>query len=395
MLDHVIWWHVYPLGATGAPIRDRGENPDDAGHRLRELEHWLDYLIELGLNGLLLGPIFESVGHGYDTLDHYAIDARLGDLDDFDLLIAECHKRGINVMLDGVFNHVARTHPWVAEGLAGDTDWEGHGELATLHHADERVKEAVADIMGYWLDRGIAGWRLDVAYSVPAEFWRDVLARVRKRHPDAFFLGEVIHGDYAGIAEAGTLDSVTQYELWKGIWSSLYDANFFELDHTLGRHREISTRVTANTFIGNHDVDRVASKVGQHKEILALAILMTVPGMPSIYYGDEQGFEGLRTEGFSADDSVRPALPADPKELSDLGRWIFAEHKKLIGMRRRNPWLTNADIEVIDKTNETISLRAFTSGDEGEHSLTLDAWLDPAPGVRVHSEDGVEYEWLG
>ena len=103
----------------------------------------------------------------------------------------------------------------------------------------------------------------------------------------------------------------------------------------------------------------------------------------------------MRTEGFSADDSVRPALPASPEELSDLGRWIFAEHQKLIGMRRRNAWLTHADVEVTDKTNETISLRAFGSGDDGEHSLTLDAWLDPAPGVRVHSEDGVEYEWLG
>ena len=388
MLDHVIWWHVYPLGATGAPIRDRGG--DDAGHRLAQLTGWLDYLIELGCNGLLLGPIFESVGHGYDTLDHYRIDARLGDGADFDRLIAECEKRGINVMLDGVFNHVARTHPWVAEGLAGDTDWEGHGELAALHHADERVKDAVADIMCHWLRRGIAGWRLDVAYAVPPEFWRDVLGRVRAEFPDAMFLGEVIHGDYAAIAAAGTLDAVTQYELWKGIWSSLVDENFWELAHALERHTAIAGRVLPNTFIGNHDVDRIASKVGQRKAVLALAVLMCVPGMPSIYYGDEQGFEGERSEGFSADDSVRPPLPASPGELSPLGGWIFTEHQKLIGLRRRHPWLTHAQVEVLDKTNGTISFEA--RGGEGER-LQLDAWMDPEPGVRVNAGGETLYEF--
>ena len=228
-----IWWHVYPLGATGAPIRDRAGDGSDAAPRLRQLEPWLDYLIELGCDGLLLGPIFDSVSHGYDTLDHYRIDPRLGTNEDFDWLMAECHRRGIKVMLDGVFNHVAATHPLVAEGLAGSTNWEGHEELATLHHDDERVKDLVTDIMEFWLARGIAGWRLDVAYSVPPAFWADVLARVRAEYLDAFFLGEVIHGDYVQIAADGTLDSVTQYELWKAIWSSLFDENFWELDHSL------------------------------------------------------------------------------------------------------------------------------------------------------------------
>lgn len=388
MIDDTIWWHVYPLGATGAPVRNREDG--DAGHRLRQLGPWLDYLIELGCNGLLLGPIFESVGHGYDTLDHYAIDARLGDDSDFDWLMEECNARGIRVMLDGVFNHVAATHPAVAEGLAGQTSWEGHDELATLHHADERVVEMVADIMAHWLRRGIAGWRLDVAYSVPSEFWREVIGRVREEFPDAMFLGEVIHGDYAGIAEAGTMDSVTQYELWKALWSSIHDVNFWELDHALGRHQAIAERILPNTFVGNHDVDRIASKVGQGGAIVALAILMTVPGMPSIYYGDEQGFEGLRTEGFEADDAVRPALPATPAELSPLGHWVYEQHQALIGLRRRHPWLTRATVEVLDKTNETITFRAVA----GDNELFTDAWLQPSPGVRVRTGDGETlYEW--
>ncbi|WP_291314520.1 alpha-amylase family protein [Corynebacterium sp. UBA2622] len=388
MIDDTIWWHVYPLGATGAPVRNREEV--DAGHRLRQLGPWLDYLIELGCNGLLLGPIFESVGHGYDTLDHYAIDSRLGDDSDFDWLMEECNARGIRVMLDGVFNHVAATHPAVAEGLAGETSWEGHDELATLHHSDERVVEMVADIMKYWLCRGIAGWRLDVAYAVPAEFWREVIGRVREEFPGAMFLGEVIHGDYAGIAEAGTMDSVTQYELWKALWSSIHDVNFWELDHALGRHQTIAERILPNTFVGNHDVDRIASKVGQGGAIVALAILITVPGMPSIYYGDEQGFEGLRTEGFEADDAVRPALPATPEDLSPLGHWVYEQHQALIGLRRRHPWLTRGAVEVLDKTNETITLRAFA----GDEELLTDAWLTPSPGVRIRTrDDETLYEW--
>ena len=383
MLDRTIWWHVYPLAALGAPIRTE----HDTAHRLRNLEPWLDYLVELGCNGLLLGPIFASATHGYDTLDHYRVDARLGDDSDFAWLIDECSSRGINLMLDGVFNHVARTHPWVADGLAGDTDWEGHGELATLHHSDQRVRDAVVDIMCHWLRRGIAGWRLDVAYAVPPEFWREVLARVREEFPDAMFLGEVIHGDYAAIARDGTLDAVTQYELWKAIWSSLVDTNFWELAHALERH---PADLLTNTFIGNHDVDRIASTVREDKLILAATVLMTVPGMPSIYYGDEQGFTGVRGESWSADDAVRPALPASPGELSPLGGWIFTEYQKLIGVRRRNAWLTRATIEVLDKTNERIS---FACSD-GEHSLQTDLWLDPAPGVRVHADGEELYSWM-
>lgn len=383
MLDTTIWWQVYPLGSTGAPIRDRAG--DDSGRRLRALESWLDYLIELGCNGLLLGPIFESKTHGYDTLDHFRIDSRLGTEEDFEALMQACNTRGIKVMLDGVFNHVSTDHPAVAAGRAGDTTWEGHDSLATLHHADPAVRDTVVEIMEYWLARGIAGLRLDVAYSVPSDFWREVLARVRKNYPDAVFLGEVIHGDYVQIASDGTLDSVTQYELWKAIWSSLSDENFFELTHALGRHNEFSENLVTNTFVGNHDVDRIASKVGPEKLILALAILLTVPGMPSIYYGDEQGFTALRGKGFAADDPVRPALPDTPEQLATEGKWIYHAHQELIGIRRRNPWLATTPVAVLENTNTTA---AYTVGD-----IRVDLWLEPAPGVNVQQEDETLFRW--
>lgn len=149
--------------------------------------------------GLLLGPIFRSVSHRYDTIDHYEIDPRLGTAEDWQSLVAACDERGIAVIFDGVSSHVA-------------------------------------DVMRYWLDQGATGWRLDAAYSVDSEFWREVLHQVRTTHPHAFIFDEVIHGNYAQIIADTSMDSVTQYELWKAIWPSLKDENFFELDWCIKRH---------------------------------------------------------------------------------------------------------------------------------------------------------------
>ncbi len=169
---------------------------------------------------MLLGPIFASVSHGYDAQDHFRVDPRLGDDTDFDHLVNAALERGMPIVLDGVFNHVSREHR-LARATA--PTWEGHDELTELDHDDPQVRDLVVEVMRHWLARGAAGWRLDVAYAVPAAFWRAVLARVRAEYPDAMFIGEVIHGDYPEFAAAATLDSVTQYELWKAIWSSLND----------------------------------------------------------------------------------------------------------------------------------------------------------------------------
>ncbi|MDO4259623.1 MAG: alpha-amylase family glycosyl hydrolase, partial [Actinomycetaceae bacterium] len=215
--EHAIWWHVYPLGFTGAPIRPSGDNERALTHRLPHLTGWLDYLQELGTNGLLLGPIFSSTTHGYDTTDHYSIDPRLGNDADFDHLIAACRERGIVVVLDGVFNHVGINHPLYQAALTGGPnsteaklfriDWdhnppqaavfEGHASLVALNHDEPAVADLVASVMEYWLGRGIHGWRLDAAYAIAPQFWQTVLQRVRASFPEAWFLGEMIHGDYA------------------------------------------------------------------------------------------------------------------------------------------------------------------------------------------------------
>lgn len=382
MLEHAIMWHIYPLGATGADIRDTRA----PGRGLASLTPWLDYAVELGCDTILLAPIFESVSHGYDTLDHYRIDQRLGGDGEFDSFLDECTSRGLRVLLDGVFNHVAADHPWAKQGLTTGIGWEGHGDLVELDHSDVRVADEVAKVMEYWLDKGIAGWRLDVAYAVPDEFWAVVTDRVRARFPDAVFLGEVIHGDYGRELTAGHLDTVTQYELWKAMWSSVKDANFYELKHALTRHNQFLDAGYMQTFVGNHDTNRIASVVGDAGAALGAAMLLTLPGVPSIYYGDEQAFRGLRGEGFGADDAVRPQLPASPSELAPEGQWLHGRYQQLIGFRRRHGWLVNARTDVTEVSNEKISYRVARGDD------WLDVSLDTNGRAVLRACDGETLE---
>ena len=399
LLDHGIWWHVYPLGALGAPIRERHDQ--DAGHRLPALEAWLDHAVELGCSGLLLGPVFESSTHGYDTLDHFRIDRRLGDDEDFDRLIAACHRRGLAVLLDGVFNHVGIHHPLVEQTVrdghgpvrlrpdGNPQPWEGHGDLAELDHDDPQVADLVTDVMLHWLRRGIAGWRLDVAYAVPSRFWREVTGRVRAEFPHALFLGEVIHGDYPAIATDGGLDTVTQYELWKAVWSSLHDRNLWELAWALDRHREFCTGHVMQTFVGNHDVDRIASLVGDDGAALAATMLCTLPGMPSVYYGDELGWKAVKGEGPGADDPLRPPLPATPDDLPEDGRWLYRLHQDLIGLRRRHPWLARGQVQVTAKDNTWIEYAVTGEGQRLDVRITL----EPEATATLEFDDGETFTW--
>ncbi|MEU4564462.1 alpha-amylase family protein [Actinoplanes sp. NPDC023936] len=368
-IDYAIWWHVYPLGFTGAPRESGGRSSgsgDGSGHRLTKIVDWLDYLLELGANGLQLGPIFASETHGYDTVDHFRIDPRLGDDDDFDKLIAAARERGIRVLLDGVFNHVGRGFGAPAHWLTGAA-FEGHGSLLELNHDEPEVADHVVRVMNHWLDRGASGWRLDAAYAVPPQFWRDVLARVRPAHPEAWFAGEVIHGDYPGYLAASTLDGITQYEMWKAIWSSLNDRNLWELAWAVKRHQAVLAAGLPMTFVGNHDVTRIASRLTDERHLAhALVVLFLLGGTPSIYYGDEQAYRGVKEDRAGGDDDVRPVFPASPAEFSALGRPVFELHQRLIGIRRRHAWLVRARTEVGALTNTTMAL---TSTD-GTNRLT-------------------------
>ena len=408
---HAIAWHVFPLGAVGAPALCPPGDPDDASspagamaaeHRLRRLIPWLDRLIELGCNVLMLGPVFHSMSHGYDTVDHMRLDPRLGTNEDLVALIEAAHARGVRVMLDGVFNHVGIDHPVFAAlpqvgpdsrqasmfrltwpggpeawtpGTAPDYErFEGQDWLPELNHSCEAVADLVTEVMTHWCERGVDGWRLDAAYAVDPAFWTRVLPRVRRAHPEVYVVGEVIHGDYAAIVAASGMDSVTQYELWQAIWHSLADANFYELDWTLGRNAELLETFVPWTFVGNHDTTRIASQLPDARRLPhALALLMTLPGTPAVYYGDEDGLRAVKEDRLGGDDAIRPELPASPEDRP--AGPVRALHQALIGARRRLPWLHDAEVEALHLDNTVLSLRLRPRRPEGEGAKSPEAVL--------------------
>ena len=418
-VDQVVWWQVYPLGFVGAEkelAAFRG-----AVNRLAGLQGWLDHLISWGGNGLLLGPIFTSSSHGYDTVDYFQIDPRLGDDADFDALVTACRQRGVRLLLDGVFNHAGRDFPPVAQALAegpgsAAEDWvarlydtageitadyfEGHDTLITLNHDSPQVQDHVRQVMLHWLRRGIDGWRLDAAYAVPPTFWAAVLPAVRAEFPNAWFVGEMIHGDYIDYVKTSGLDSVTEYELWWAIWSSIDSVDFHQLQWTLGRHATFVDHFLPLTFLGNHDVTRLASQIGdaRHRSH-AVALLSFLPGVPSVYYGDEFGLEAVKEDRPSGDDAVRPQMPDQ--------RWLFTHshpeveqtYRRMIALRRRHPWLVDAIIDTEQVENARIVIRSRARHGQETLSLTLnlsDAVLPLADGAHVlEAEPAVEAGAVG
>ncbi|QIM22983.1 DUF3459 domain-containing protein [Phycicoccus sp. HDW14] len=421
-VEHAVWWRVYPLGAVGAvPEPPAGPaRPDE--HRLLRLLPWLDHVVALGANGVALGPVFASELHGYDTLDHLRLDPRLGEEADLDRFVEAAHERGLRVQLDGVFNHVGRGHRFVAEAERDGPDspggrmlrhepdgsggtrpatWEGHDELVALDHDAPEVAALVVEVMRHWLDRGADAWRLDVGYAVPPAFWAAVLPEVRRTHPDVWFEAEVIHGDYAAFVQESTVDTVTQYELWKAVWSSLTDRNLHELDHALGRHDAFLDTFVPTTFVGNHDVTRIASQVADPRHHPHATVLLAVlGGTPEVYAGDELGLLGVKEERFGGDDAVRPDLGTDTTAVPGADGEVFALHQELLGLRRRHPWLHRARSSAVELTNTQYVLDVTGEGPDGgtlrvalnldDEPLELDtAGLVAADAATRERDDGV------
>jgi glycosidase len=330
-----VFYHVYPLGLLGAPARnDFGAAPVE---RLDRLTGWLGHIRGLGCNALYLGPVFESTAHGYDTADYWHLDRRLGTDETLRRFVGTAHEAGLRVVLDGVFNHVGRDfwafrdvlangansayRDWFA-GLRFDgrspfgdpfvyEGWAGHFDLVKLDLANAAVREHLFGAVESWIrDFDIDGLRLDAADVVDIDFQRALAAHCRAIKPDFWLMGEIVHGDYRRWANPGALDSVTNYEAFKGLYSSLVDRNYFEIAYTLNREFGPSGMypgLSLYNFVDNHDQDRVASRLGDPRLLYPLYLMLfTMPGVPSIYYGSEWGLAGRRARG--DDGPVRPAL---------------------------------------------------------------------------------------
>ncbi len=335
------FYHLFPLGCVGAPA----QNPlgGDIVHRLRSLDAWPDYLQATGVNAVLLGPVMQSSAHGYDVADYFHVDRRLGDEEDLAAFSRALHDRGIRLVLDAVFHHTGRDFPafrdvlehgeasryrdWYCLDFArrsplGDPfhyeGWAGHYDLAKLNLRNPEVREHLLAAVASWIERfDVDGLRLDAADRLDPDFMRHLAARCQALRPGFWLMGEVVHGDYRQWAHPGGLASTTNYEAYKGLWSSHNDKNYFEIAYTLNRQfgeDGIYSGLDLYNFADNHDVDRVASTLAEPAHLYPLHILLlTMPGLPSIYYGSEWGMAGRRSA--TSDAALRPALsPAAMRE---------------------------------------------------------------------------------
>lgn len=328
-----IFYHIYPLGFCGAPEY----NDNIVNYRLDKIKEWIPHLKELNINAVYFGPLFESTKHGYDTKDYYKIDCRLGDNESFKKICEELHRNGIRIVLDGVFNHVGRDF-WAFKDVQqklGNSEycnwfqnlnfdgnspmgdpfwyegWSGHYDLVKLNLQNKKVVEHLLGAVGMWIDEfKIDGLRLDAADCVDLNFFHQLKDFCKNKRPDFWLMGEIIHGDYNRWANKDTLDSVTNYECYKGIYSSHNDHNYFEIAHSLQRQFQqggIYQNLCLYSFLDNHDVNRIASNIRDKNHLKnAYTVMYCMPGVPSIYYGSEWAIEGSRSN--NSDIALRPEL---------------------------------------------------------------------------------------
>ena len=330
--DEAVFYHIYPLGLTGAPKQNDYGEPV---HRLNTLLPWIDHLKRLGFTALYIGPLFQSVGHGYETTDYRVLDSRLGTNEDLKNFVAACHGAGLRVIFDGVFNHTGRDffafkdlqarrensqyRDWYCnvnfwgnneynDGFSYE-NWGGYNLLVKLNQRNPAVRDYICDVIRFWVrEFDVDGIRLDAADVLDFEFMKALRRTADEVKPDFWLMGEVIHGDYSRWANENTLHSVTNYALHKALYSGHNDHNYFEIAHTVQRTNGlVPAHIKLYNFVDNHDVERIHTKLMNKAHYLpAHVLLYTLPGIPSVYYGSEFGIEGRKERG--SDDSLRPYI---------------------------------------------------------------------------------------
>lgn len=340
-----IFYQFYPLGFCGAPE----ENDGNLVPRIRKVSEWINHINKLNVDAIYFSPIFDSDKHGYDTRDYSKIDCRLGTNEDFAKVCKDLHENNIKVVLDGVFNHVgrgfwafqdvlknreaSRYKDWFSinfynnngynDGLSYE-GWEGHYELVKLNLQNEEVVEHLFTCIKGWVDEfDIDGLRLDVAYMIDRNFLKRLKNFCISLKSDFVLIGETIHGDYNQIVNDEMLQSCTNYECYKGLYSSFNSLNMFEISHSLNRQFGpenwcIYRGKNLMSFVDNHDVSRVASILTEKRHLpLIYGMMFGMPGVPCIYYGSEWGAEGKKEDG---DNKLRPAF--EKPEFNELSKLI-------------------------------------------------------------------------
>ena len=386
--EESIFYHIYPLGFCNAP---KVNDESNSINRIEKIIKWIPHLKSLSVNALYLGPVFESSEHGYDTKDYFKIDKRLGSNKDFKMVCEELHKNNIKIVLDGVFNHVGREFEYFKDlkinrekskyinwfqniNFQGNNSyndgfsyegWNGFYNLVKLNLKNEDVKRYIFTAIDTWIDEfDIDGLRLDAVNYMDREFFKDLRIHCDSKKKDFWLMGEVIHGDYNLWANKDMLDTTTNYECYKGIYSAHNDKNYFEIIHSINRQKGdfgIYKNLVLYNFIDNHDVNRIASTLNK-KEYLenVYTLLFTMPGIPSIYYGSEWGIEGLKEK--NSDNNLRPSL--DINNIVSDNKDIIYHVRKLGKIRSSIEALKyGAFNEVITRNQQVIYKRSYNNED--------------------------------
>ena len=422
--NEAIFYHIYPLGLTGAPKQNEYSEPV---HRLNTLLPWIDHIKEIGCTALYIGPLFESVGHGYETTDYKKLDSRLGDNEDLKNFVAACHEKEIKVIFDGVFNHTGRdffafkdiqenrqNSPYVNwycnVNFSGNTEyndgfsyenWGGYNLLVKLNQRNPDVQNYICDVIRFWVSEfDVDGIRLDAADVLDFDFMKQLRRTAEEVKPDFWLMGEVIHGDYSRWVNGSTLHSVTNYALHKALYSGHNDHNYFEIAHTV-KYLQNMGDLDLYNFVDNHDVERIYTKLSNKAHFAPVHVLLyTLPGVPSIYYGSEFGIEGRKER--TSDDSLRPALNladyADAVEKNPCTALVAALGK----VRQNTPALSYGSYAELVLTNrqyafardlDGIRVIVTVNNDDNPASMNLAAgnateYIGTLTGEKVTVENG-------
>lgn len=380
--DRANVYQIYPLGLCGAPEYNDGV----CEHRILKLLDWVEHIKALNMTCVLLNPVFESDKHGYDTRDYFRVDCRLGTNEDLKKVCDAFHAAGIRVMLDGVFNHVGRGFwafedvrqkkwdspykDWFHLSFDGNTEyndgfwyegWEGHNELVKLNLNNPAVADHLFAAVKSWVEEyGIDGLRLDVAYCLSPDFLAKLRGFTDSLKPEFVLMGETLHGDYNRWMNDYACHSVTNYECYKGLYSSFNSMNMFEIGHSLNRQfgPEQWTLYKGKhllAFLDNHDVERIASILTNPAHIRpAYGLLFGMPGTPAVYYGSEWGQTGRKRDG---DAALRPAL--DGPQENELTEWVAA----LAAARASSRALCEGDYRTLALTNRQFVFQRAVDGE--------------------------------
>ncbi len=427
--DEAVFYHIYPLGLTGAPKENSYGEPE---HRLNTLLPWIEHIKNIGCNAIYIGPLFESVGHGYETTDYKKLDSRLGDNQDLKNFVDACHQKGIKVIFDGVFNHTGRDFfafkdlkekregssykDWYCninfwgnneynDGFSYD-NWGGYNLLVKLNQRNPAVRDYICDVIRFWVSEfDVDGIRLDAADVLDFDFMKALRHVANTVKPDFWLMGEVIHGDYSRWVNEGTLHSVTNYQLHKAFYSGHNDHNFFEIAHTVRRLYEMGGNnlngFKLYNFVDNHDVERIYTKLNNKAHFAPVHILLyTLPGIPSLYYGSEFGIEG-RKEKYS-DASLRPALNIDDYKDAATKNPCTSLIAALGHIRQQSKVLSYGDYKELKLTNRQYAFSRNFDGqsvvitvnnDDSDFVMTVPAgnvseYIGALSGEKVNVQNG-------